>query len=122
MIFRSTKPRTLLLISATLFSQAILARAAKKMDGDVLNNGVSYFTGPLLNWTLVGVVKALLREIQQKGSMPFLLHWFIRSSFVSLQCIRYHPSGSVADTLAIVVLPPPGSNTLRSGRSATPLG
>jgi mediator of RNA polymerase II transcription subunit 5 len=37
------------------------------MDADVLNNGVSYFTGPLLNWTLVGVVKALLREIQQKG-------------------------------------------------------
>jgi mediator of RNA polymerase II transcription subunit 5 len=68
-MFRSTKPRTLLLISATLFSHAISARAGNKMDADVLNNGVSYFTGPLLNWTLVGVVKSLLREIQQKGSV-----------------------------------------------------
>lgn len=39
------------------------------MDRDVLNNGVSYFLGPLLNWTLVGVVNGLLKEVQQKGSV-----------------------------------------------------
>ena len=33
------------------------------MDREVLQNGISYFTGPLLNWTLVGVIKALIRDI-----------------------------------------------------------
>jgi hypothetical protein len=65
--FRSTKPKTLLRISATLFSHAIQARLAQQIDGDVLSNGVSYFTGPLLNWTLVGVIKGLAREIQFRG-------------------------------------------------------
>ena len=64
---RSTKPRVLCLISPVLFSQAISLCSIQKIDMDVLNNGVSYFLGPLLNWTLVGVVKTLLREIQQKG-------------------------------------------------------
>jgi mediator of RNA polymerase II transcription subunit 5 len=63
----STKPRVLCRISAVLFSQAISFCSVQKIDMDVLNNGVSYFLGPLLNWTLVGVVKVLLREIQQKG-------------------------------------------------------
>jgi len=66
-IIRSTKPRILCRISAILFSQAISLCSIHKIDTDVLNNGVSYFLGPLLNWTLVGVVKALLQEIQQKG-------------------------------------------------------
>jgi mediator of RNA polymerase II transcription subunit 5 len=85
-LIRSTKPRTLLLISATLFSHAISARVDKKMDADVLNNGVSYFTGPLLNWTLIGVVKALIREIQQKGSVLriALTHSILMSSFSSV--------------------------------------
>ena len=64
---RSTQPKTLLRISATLFSQAIKAASAQKIDKDVLFNGVSYFTGPLLNWTLVGVIKALSQEILLKG-------------------------------------------------------
>ncbi|KAF7965853.1 hypothetical protein HWV62_41212 [Athelia sp. TMB] len=59
-ILRSTKPWTLLAISPTLVSHAISARMAGKIDADVLNNGVSYFTGPLLNWTLVGVIKDTL--------------------------------------------------------------
>lgn len=66
-LYRSTKPKTLLSISATLFSHAIAARVDKKIDAETLSNGVSYFTGPLLNWTLVGVVKSLIRDIQQKG-------------------------------------------------------
>lgn len=66
-ILRSTQPKILLRISATLFSQAIKAASTQKIDKDVLFNGVSYFTGPLLNWTLVGVIKALSQEILLKG-------------------------------------------------------
>ncbi|OCH95796.1 hypothetical protein OBBRIDRAFT_745014 [Obba rivulosa] len=65
-ILRSTRPKTLLCIAATLFSYAIDACTARKMDKEVLNNGVSYFLGPLLNWTLAGVVKSLLLEIQHR--------------------------------------------------------
>lgn len=78
---RSTQPKTLLRISATLFSHAISVSADKKMDSEVLNNGVSYFLGPLLNWTLVGVVKALVREIYQKG---WAISWF---RFTLVSCL-----------------------------------
>lgn len=37
------------------------------MDKEVLSNGISYFLGPLLNWTLAGVVRLLLTEIQRRG-------------------------------------------------------
>ncbi|KAJ7619106.1 hypothetical protein DFH06DRAFT_1235312 [Mycena polygramma] len=63
-ILRSTQPKTLLRISASLFSHAI---KDPNIDEEVLNNGISYFTGPLLRWTLVGVVQALTHEIQLKG-------------------------------------------------------
>ncbi|KAJ6575197.1 mediator complex subunit Med5-domain-containing protein [Mycena capillaripes] len=63
-ILRSTQPKTLLRISASLFSHAI---KDPNIDEDVLNNGISYFTGPLLRWTLVGVVQALTHEIQLKA-------------------------------------------------------
>lgn len=33
---------------------------------DTLINGVMYFADPLLNWTLVGIIKALAQEIHQK--------------------------------------------------------
>ncbi|KIJ68368.1 hypothetical protein HYDPIDRAFT_124791 [Hydnomerulius pinastri MD-312] len=66
-ILRSTKPKTLLQMSATLFSQACIARQEGRIDNDVLHNGISYFLGPLLNWTLVGVVHAMLFEVQQRG-------------------------------------------------------
>ncbi|KIJ21680.1 hypothetical protein PAXINDRAFT_105041 [Paxillus involutus ATCC 200175] len=73
-ILRSTKPKTLLHMSATLFSQACIARQEGRVDNDVLHNGISYFLGPLLNWTLVGVVHALLFEVQQRGlAAPFQL-------------------------------------------------
>ncbi|KAF9229359.1 hypothetical protein BS17DRAFT_771335 [Gyrodon lividus] len=73
-ILRSTKPKTLLQISATLFSQACIARQDGRVDNDVLHNGISYFLGPLLNWTLVGVVHAMLFEVQQRGlAAPFQL-------------------------------------------------
>jgi mediator of RNA polymerase II transcription subunit 5 len=64
---RSTKPKTLLQMSPTLFSQACIARQDGRIDNDDLHNGISYFLGPLLNWTLVGVVHAMLFEVQQRG-------------------------------------------------------
>ena len=48
-----------------MFSQAITLAAAQKMEKEVLLNGVSYFTGPLLNWTLVSVIKFIVKEILQ---------------------------------------------------------
>ncbi|KAH8120455.1 mediator complex subunit Med5-domain-containing protein [Phellopilus nigrolimitatus] len=65
-ILRTTKPKTLMKIAATFILQASNACADRRMDTENLNNGVSYFTGPLLNWTLVGVIKALLRDIFEK--------------------------------------------------------
>ena len=38
----------------------------RKMDKEVLNNGISYFLGPLLNWTLAGVIRTLLMDIQRR--------------------------------------------------------
>lgn len=54
---------------------AIQLLAQQKIDGDTLKNGVSYFLGPLLNWTLVGVIKSLIRDVQARGfshAGPFL--------------------------------------------------
>ncbi|KAH7883678.1 mediator complex subunit Med5-domain-containing protein [Phlebopus sp. FC_14] len=73
-ILRSTKPKALLQMSPTLFSQACIARQEGRIDNDVLHNGISYFLGRLLNWTLVGVVHAMLFEVQQRGlAAPFQL-------------------------------------------------
>ena len=47
---------------------AIQLFVQQKIDGDTLKNGVSYFSGPLLNWTLVGVIKSLVRDVQTRGS------------------------------------------------------
>lgn len=50
-----------------LFSYAIFKTMTGEMDKEVLNNGISYFLGPLLNWTLTGVIKSLLTEIQRRA-------------------------------------------------------
>ncbi|KAI0051771.1 hypothetical protein FA95DRAFT_1534184 [Auriscalpium vulgare] len=63
-ILRSTRPKTLLALAATLCCSAISACAEHKIDPEVLSNGISYFLSPLLNWTLVGIVQALLREVR----------------------------------------------------------
>jgi uncharacterized membrane protein len=57
-----------------LFCQAIKAVSTQKIDSETLLNGVSYFTGPLLNWTLVGVIKALVREAQFARYVLILFH------------------------------------------------
>ncbi|KAJ7837532.1 hypothetical protein B0H14DRAFT_3087213 [Mycena olivaceomarginata] len=69
-ILRSTQPKILLRIAASLFSHAI---KDANIDEEVLSNGISYFTGSLLRWTLVGVVQALIQEIQLKGVLQTLL-------------------------------------------------
>lgn len=42
------------------------------MEKDTLINGISYFTGPLLNWTLVNVIRLLVKEIQQRQYVNML--------------------------------------------------
>jgi mediator of RNA polymerase II transcription subunit 5 len=69
-LFSSTRPKTLLAIAATVF---VRAAADRKLDADVLNNGISYFLGPLLAWTLPGIVLALVRHIRLTRWKHFLL-------------------------------------------------
>ncbi|KAI0721268.1 hypothetical protein C8T65DRAFT_228522 [Cerioporus squamosus] len=68
-ILRATRPKTLLKIAPFLFAHAIhsVTENKVKMDKEVLNNGISYFLGPLLNWTLAGVIRFLLSDIQRRG-------------------------------------------------------
>ncbi|THH20641.1 hypothetical protein EW146_g766 [Bondarzewia mesenterica] len=87
-VLRSTRPKILLTMAATLCSHAITACTEHKIDADVLNNGFSYFTGPLLNWTLVGIVKALIREVKQtRFQSPHHLT-VLRSLLLSPTCPR----------------------------------
>ncbi|KZW00618.1 hypothetical protein EXIGLDRAFT_132482 [Exidia glandulosa HHB12029] len=66
-ILRSTNPLTLLRITPTLLSEAAAQAVVKVVDAECLRNGVQFFVGPLLNWTLVGVVKAFVAEIDRLG-------------------------------------------------------
>jgi mediator of RNA polymerase II transcription subunit 5 len=66
-IFRSTRILVLLRIAPVLIIEAIDAYEKKIMEKEVLDNGVAYFLGPLLNWTLVGVIRALVLQMQQTG-------------------------------------------------------
>ncbi|TDL28703.1 hypothetical protein BD410DRAFT_893659 [Rickenella mellea] len=85
-ILRATNPRTLLKLSATLIFQAIKAASEGMMESDLLKNGVSYFTGPLLNWTLVGVIKALIRDIVQKEITSPMYWEVLRTLVLSPSC------------------------------------
>jgi mediator of RNA polymerase II transcription subunit 5 len=66
-IHRSTRPTSLLRICSALFLQAITLVVEKRIDKDTLNNGLNYFHTPLLSWTLVGPMKALIAEVIRKG-------------------------------------------------------
>ncbi|KAG6875320.1 hypothetical protein C0992_004322 [Termitomyces sp. T32_za158] len=88
-ILRSTQPKVLLKISATLFLQAITFHMLQKIDKDTLTNGVSYFMGPLLSWTLVGIIKALVREIiQQRHFNPITRIEILQTLLLSPLCPR----------------------------------
>ncbi|KAF9056240.1 hypothetical protein BJ165DRAFT_1522179 [Panaeolus papilionaceus] len=74
-IFRSTKLKVLLRIAPRLIANALThttgaSQKMDKLDKEVLFNGVSYFTEPLLNWTLVPVVRSIIKEIQKNISNP----------------------------------------------------
>jgi mediator of RNA polymerase II transcription subunit 5 len=56
---------TILRITPILVSEAMRAVIMSKMDKTALDGGVSYFLEPLLNWTLVGVIKATLYQYQK---------------------------------------------------------
>lgn len=60
----STRPKTLLAIAATVFMHALRATADRKLEPDVLHNGITYFLGPLLGWTLPGIILVLVRQIR----------------------------------------------------------
>ena len=60
----STRPKTLLAIAATVFLHSLRAAAERKLEIETLNNGITYFLGPLLGWTLPGIVLALVRQIR----------------------------------------------------------
>ncbi|TRM66177.1 mediator complex subunit Med5-domain-containing protein [Schizophyllum amplum] len=62
-ILRATPPKTLLRIAPTLFSNAMQLHMTRELSNEALENGISYFVGPLLSWTLVGVIQAVLREL-----------------------------------------------------------
>lgn len=65
---RSTSPQLLLRLASTIFVEAINAFVnSDPPDRDTLMNGISYFLGPLLNWTLPGVLLAISSEIQRQG-------------------------------------------------------
>ncbi|CAA7266513.1 unnamed protein product [Cyclocybe aegerita] len=89
-ILRATKPKVLLRIALSLIAQAISMVASHKLEKDVLMNGISYFTGPLLNWTLVGVVKSLARDALYKhipAAVLLALHYeIIQSLILSPSC------------------------------------
>ena len=72
-LLSSTRPKTLLAIAATVFISAVRTAAERKLDPDVFNNGVSYFLGPLLGWTLPGIILALVREIRSTRWRPLLI-------------------------------------------------
>jgi mediator of RNA polymerase II transcription subunit 5 len=63
-IISSTRPKMLLAIAATVFLHALRAAVERKLELDTLNNGITYFLGPLLGWTLPGIVLALVRQIR----------------------------------------------------------
>ncbi|KDR85067.1 hypothetical protein GALMADRAFT_218149 [Galerina marginata CBS 339.88] len=88
-ILRSTKPKVLLRIAPVLFTQAISVSLNNKINKETLINGVSYFTGPLLNWTLVGVIKALIRDIQNQQQRQFaapIYYEIVQSLILSPSC------------------------------------
>ncbi|TFK57207.1 hypothetical protein OE88DRAFT_1671027 [Heliocybe sulcata] len=87
-ILRSTRPKVLLRLAPVLFLHAITLHTQGQMDKDVFNNGVSYFLGPLLHWTLVGVTRGLLNEIQHKGFQALAHLEALQTLLTSSACPR----------------------------------
>ncbi|KAF9453745.1 hypothetical protein P691DRAFT_693777 [Macrolepiota fuliginosa MF-IS2] len=83
-ILRSTPPKLLLRLSTSLIAQALKS----KLESDVLNNGISYFTSPLLCWTLFNVVRGILKEFEStKPTNPTFLD-ILQTLILSPSCPR----------------------------------
>lgn len=115
-LLRSTQPAVLLAITPMIIENAIHLFKSKQMDLEALNNGISFFTGPLLNWTLVGVIRYLIREIQRKMvAMQVHLHvlyTLLSSTSCPIPVIRvcgaeiqgfFHHSGSLPSDTPVAV-------------------
>ena len=63
----ATSPENFYRLAPTLIQQAIAATAAGQIDLDALRSGLSYFSQPLLSWSLGGIVSWLCREIERNG-------------------------------------------------------
>ncbi|PPQ64382.1 hypothetical protein CVT26_002089 [Gymnopilus dilepis] len=88
-ILRSTKPKSLLRIAPFLFVQAIQVSLMGKLDKEALMNGISYFTGPLLNWSLVGIIQALVKELQMRQfAAPPVYYDILQLLILSPSCPR----------------------------------
>ncbi|KAG7099289.1 hypothetical protein E1B28_001148 [Marasmius oreades] len=83
-ILRSTHPKVLLRLSPNLLLHAITMNLEGRIDNDLLNNGVMYFIDPVLNWTLVSIVKALLEEIQRR-KFDARVHFEVLQTIVTSQ-------------------------------------
>ncbi|KAG6819446.1 hypothetical protein H0H93_011795, partial [Arthromyces matolae] len=93
-ILRTTQPKVLLRISATLVFHAIKAHTQQKIDKETLMNGITYFVGPLLNWTLSGIIKALAREIMQQRMYAFIVLILSKQSHPTFQPRRDSSRGT----------------------------
>ncbi|BGP00452.1 hypothetical protein JCM10021v2_004137 [Rhodotorula toruloides] len=64
-LMHATNPRTLLRVAPTILKQSLKARQAGIVDMDSLRDALSYFLQELLRFTLPGVLKWLIAEIEQ---------------------------------------------------------
>ncbi|RSH95318.1 mediator complex subunit [Saitozyma podzolica] len=71
-ILLSTVPADFCWLSTSVIQQAIAATAAGAIDRDTLHSGLSYFSQPLLSWSLGGIVAWLCQEIERQGLISAL--------------------------------------------------
>ncbi|BGP34437.1 hypothetical protein JCM10296v2_006257 [Rhodotorula toruloides] len=69
-LMHATNPRTLLRVAPTILKQSLMARKAGIVDMDSLRDALSYFLQELLRFTLPGVLKWLIAEIEQTPPSP----------------------------------------------------
>ena len=72
-IILATTPAEFYRLAAGVIQQSILATAAGQIDIDTLHSGLSYFSQPLLSWSLGGIVEWLADEIIRYGLVGLVL-------------------------------------------------
>ncbi|BGP26781.1 hypothetical protein JCM10295v2_005741 [Rhodotorula toruloides] len=78
-LMHATNPRTLLRVAPTILKQSLKARQTGIVDMDSLRDALSYFLQELLRFTLPGVLKWLIAEIEQTTAMLDLLQVLVFS-------------------------------------------